>query len=166
MAPGPRTRSTAALAAALLGLSAGPLACGYSLALGGKLRGGAETVEVRLIENDSVDPGVGAAVTAALREALARRAVPGGSGARAVISGTAHTESAPPSAAAGALLRVVLEVRARLTVDGAVVAERTVRREADHLGGADALEGETRRAQALQRLAAEVARELVVALEE
>jgi len=159
-------RRTAALAVALLGLAAGPLACGYSLALGGRLKGGAEAVEVRLIENDSVDAGIGAAVTAELREVLARRAVPAGRGARAVLTGTARTESAPPSSSAGALLRVVLEVRVRLTVDGALVAEKTARREADHLGGADALEGEARRAQALHRLAAEVARELVVALEE
>jgi len=116
-----------------------------------------------------VDPGVGAVVTTAVREALARRGVPAGTPgrpARAVLTGVARTESTPPSMAAGALLRVALEVRARLAVDGAVVAERTVRREADHLGGADALEGEARRAQALHRLAAEVARELVIALED
>jgi hypothetical protein len=166
MAPSIRARQVAGLAAALLGLAPGLAGCGYSVALGGKLKGGAEAVEVRVFENDSVDPAVGAQVTAALREALARRAVPAGRGARASISGTARTESAPPSAAAGALLKVVLEVRAQLTVDGLMVAERTVRREADHLGGADALEGEARRAQALHRLAAEVARELVVAFEE
>ena len=154
---------TAALVAIL---AAGLAGCGYSLGLGARLKGGAEAVEVRPFENDSVDPALGAEVTAALREALARRGVPGGAASRGVLSGTARTESAPPSMAAGAVLRVVLEVKARLVVDGVQVAERTVRREADHLGGADALEGEARRAQALHRLAAEVARELVIALED
>jgi hypothetical protein len=56
---------------------------------------------------------------------------------------------------------VVLEVRARLSRGDQMVVERTVRREADHLAGADALEGEARRAQALHRLAGEVARALL-----
>jgi hypothetical protein len=47
-----------------------------------------------------------------------------------------------------------------------VLAERSVRREADYLAGADALEGEVRRTQALHRLAGEVARALVDAFEE
>jgi hypothetical protein len=158
-------RATLATTLALLAAGALP-GCGYTLGLGGRLKGGAAAVEVRPFENGSVDEGVGAQVTGALREELARRGVAGGAGARGVLSGTARTESAPTSVAAGAMLRVVLEVRARLTVDGAVVAERTVRREADHLGGADALEAEARRAQALRRLAAEVAHELLVALQE
>jgi hypothetical protein len=50
-------------------------------------------------------------------------------------------------------------------VGGETRAERTVRREADHLGGADALETEGRRAVALRRLASDAARDLLRALE-
>jgi hypothetical protein len=46
------------------------------------------------------------------------------------------------------------------------VLERQVRRDADYLTGADALESETRRAQALRRLAGEAARDVLSALEE
>ena len=66
----------------------------------------------------------------------------------------------------GIPLRVGLLVRARLMVDGALVLERHVRREADYLAGADALEGEARRAQALRRLAGEAARDVLSAFEE
>jgi hypothetical protein len=130
------------------------------------LHGGAARAEVGPLENGSTDPSVGVEVAAALRAELTRRGALGAPGARAVIDGQVRTESAPPTFAGGALSRVVLVVQARLAVDGRVVAERTVRREADHLGGADALEGEARRAQALHRLAGEVARELVSAFEE
>jgi hypothetical protein len=151
----------AALAAALALLALG--GCGYRAAAGARLHGGTARAEVRPFENRSSDPGLGASVAAALRDELARR---GAEGAGAIIEGSVRTEGAAPTLPGGAAVRVALEVEARLLVQGAVVATRTVRREADHLGGADALEGEARRAQALQRLSLEVARALVDALEE
>jgi hypothetical protein len=152
----------AACAAAVIAL-AGLAGCGYGVAAGLRLQGGVARAEVRPFVNRSSDPGLGAAVAAALREELARRR---GEGPGAVIEGEVRTEGAAPTLPGGAAIRVVLEVEGRLIVQGATVATRTVRREADHLGGADALEGEARRAQALQRLSGEVARALLEALEE
>ncbi len=139
--------------------------CGYSVSAGKKLRGGAERAEVRPFENLSTDPSVGVEVTAALRGTLARRGAYG-EGARALIDGQVLTDTVAPSFAGGATQRVGLLVRARLMVDGALVLERNVRREADYLAGADALEGEARRAQALRRLAGEAARDVLSAFEE
>jgi uncharacterized lipoprotein YmbA len=151
---------------ALLVLSAGPTSgCGYRVAAGVRLRGGALQVEVRPFRNRSSDPAVGAQLTTALREELARRGV-GPGGGRAAIDGEVRVEGAGATLAGGVTARVILEATARLTVDGAVVVERTIRRGADHLGGVDALEGEARRAQALQRLAEQLARELVDAFAE
>jgi hypothetical protein len=149
------------LAAGLLAL----VGCGYSVSAGLKLRGGAERAEVLPFENLSTDPSVGVEVTSALREALARRGA-GGAGARALIDGKAMTDTVAPSFGSGATQRVALVVRARLRVDGVQVLEREVRREADYLAGADALEGEARRAQALRRLAGEAARDVLSAFEE
>ena len=155
---------SAALAAITLAMAlAGSPGCGYGVAAGLRLHGGATRAEVRPFENRSSDPGLGAVVAAALRDELARR---GGEGAGAVIEGTVRTEGAGPTLPGGAAVRVALEAEGRLVVRGALVATRTVRREADHLGGADALEGEARRAQALERLSREVARALIDALEE
>jgi hypothetical protein len=137
--------------------------CGYAVSAGLKLRGGAERAEVHLFENLSTDPSVGVEVTSALRQALARR---GAAGAGAIIDGQVLTETLAPSFGGGATQRVGLVVRARLRVDGQPVLERQVRREADHLAGADALESEARRAQALGRLAVEAAREVLSAFEE
>jgi hypothetical protein len=139
--------------------------CGYAVSAGLKLRGGVERAEVRVFENLSTDPAVGVDVTTALREALARRGN-AGEGTGAVIDGQVTTDSQAPSFGGGATQRVTMTVKARLQVDGKLVLERQVRREADYLGGADALEGEARRAQALRRLAGEAARELLNALEE
>jgi hypothetical protein len=158
----PRSSSRAALAPALL---LALLGCGYSVSAGLKLRGGVERAEVLVFENLSTDPSVGVELTAALREALARRGVAGDS-ARAVIDGQVMTEAAAPSFAGGATQRVALLVRARLQVDGVEVLERRFRREADYLTGADALESEARRAQALRRLASEAARDVLSAFEE
>jgi hypothetical protein len=139
--------------------------CGYGVAAGLTLSGGARRAEVRPLENRSSDPGLGAEVAAALRRELDRRGAGGGAGA-ATIEGEVRTEGAGATLPGGATQRLALEVRARLSQGGKVLAERTVRREADHLSGADALEGEARRAQALRRLADQVARELVNAFEE
>jgi hypothetical protein len=139
--------------------------CGYSVSAGKKLLGGADRAEVRPFENLSTDPSVGVEVTAALRETLARRGAYG-EGARALIDGQVLTDTVAPSFAGGTTQRVGLLVRARLMVDGALVLERHVRREADYLAGADALEGEARRAQALRRLAGDAARDILSAFEE
>ena len=155
-------RRAAALLLALAALGGGA-GCGYGAGAGLRLHGGVRAVSVAPFENRSTDPGVAAALTAALRRELARR---GAEGAGARLEGEVRTGGAAATLPGGATARVVLEARARLVVDGAVAAERTVRREADHLAGADALEGEARRGQALQRLAAEVARALVESLEE
>jgi hypothetical protein len=157
-----RPRAATALAA----LALAQAGCGYAVAAGLQLRGGAPEAAVRPFENRSVDPGAGAVVAAAIRDELARRGALGGDGARAIIDGEAWTEGGAPTLPGGATLHLALRVRARLAVDGAVVAERTVRHETDYLGGADALEGEARRDQALRRIAAEAARELVGAFEE
>ena len=61
--------------------------------------------------------------------------------------------------------RLVLEVRARLAVEGRTAWERTVRREVDALGEVDALATEGRRRVAMLRAADEVAREIVEGLE-
>ena len=153
--------SAAWLAAGLLAVAG----CGYSVSAGSKLRGGAERAEVRPFENHSTDPSVGVELTVALREALARRGADG-VGAGALIDGQVMTDPSSPSFGGGATQRVALIVRARLRVDGVVVLERQFRREADYLAGADALESEARRAQALRRLAGEAARDVLSAFEE
>jgi hypothetical protein len=151
----------ALLAAGLLAVAG----CGYSVSAGLKLRGGVERAEVRPFENLSTDPSVGVEVTSALREALARRGGTG-DGAQALIDGQVLTDTVAPSFAGGATQRVALVVRARLLVAGSPPYERVVRREADYLTGADALEGEARRAQALRRLAGEAARDVLSAFED
>jgi hypothetical protein len=139
--------------------------CGYHLASGYHARDGSEHVHVAAFENRSAEPELGAVVTAALRGELSRRGASGGEGAPAVIEGEVRALPGVPSSTGGATWRAGLEVHARLVVEGRAVTERTIRREANHLGGADALETEGRRAIALRRLADDVARELVRAFE-
>ena len=153
-------RGCAAVAAALL-FAAG---CGYAVTTAGHgLPGGAATAHVRPFENLSAEPELGAAVTAALRESLARR---GEAGSGAVLEGDVRATQPAPSAASGATWRIALTVRGRLLADGKVVSEQTVRRETDYLAGLDALETEGRRAVALRRLASDAAEALVRAFEE
>jgi hypothetical protein len=152
----------AALAAALAALSG----CGFGLAAGAPLRGGVRRVEVGLLENRSGDPAVGATVTAALRREVQRRGLAAGEGASARLEGEVRTSSAGGGLPGGATQRLALEARARLVSGGRTLAEPVVRRETEALVGADALEGEAWRAQALGRLADEVARALLDALEE
>jgi hypothetical protein len=137
--------------------------CGYAVSAGVRLEGGVTRATVRPFENRSSDPQVGAEVAAALRQELARR---GAEGEGAVIEGEVRTEGLAATLSGGVTARVAIEATARLSVGGRVVAERAVRREADHLTGTDPLEGEARRAQAIQRLAGEVARALIDAFEE
>lgn len=150
-----------ALALAAAALVLGAAGCGYAFTQPYRARGGADRIHVRAFENRSADPELGAALTAALRAELARRGAAAGPDAPAVIDGEVQATGSVPSSAAGATFHLALEARARLRVRGEVVAERTVRREGDHLGGADALETEGRRALLLRSLAEEAARELL-----
>lgn len=127
---------------------------------------------MRTFENLSGEPELGAVVTSALREELARRGAEGGAGAPAAIEGDVRAGEPAPTAVrtvggatAVSTWRIALEVRARLVADGATVAEHVVRREADFLGGADPLETEGRRALALRRAADDAAREILHAFE-
>jgi len=140
-------------------------ACGYAFTQRYVAKGGAERVHVRAFENLSTEPELGAAVTAALRDELARRGADAGEGAPAVIEGEARASEPSPTSAGGVTWRIAVEVRARLVTGGAPVAEHVARRETDFLGGADPLETEGRRALALRRLADETARDVLRAFE-
>jgi hypothetical protein len=158
-------RGAAALAALVLAA-----ACGYRFTTRYEAQGGARRIHVRTFENLSTEPSLGAAVTGALRDELARRGADAGEGAPAFIDGDVRASAPAPSiAVAGGTgtFRIGIEVRARLVVDGAAVVERTVRREADYLAGigGDALESEGRRALALRRAADDAARELLASFE-
>ena len=162
MARALRRRLAAALAATATLWAAG---CGYGFSQRYRAQGGAERVFVRTFENRSTDPELGAALTASLREQLARRGASAGPDAPAVIEGEIEAREGVPSSAAGETFKVAIEARARLRVGGQTVAQHTVRRQGDHLGGADALETEGRRALALRSLADEAAREILRAFE-
>ena len=147
----------------LLAASLAASACGYGLSTRWQGRGGVERVEVLDLENLSTEPGLGAAVTGALRTALARRGAAGPGGARLV--GEVRAQPPVPSSAGSATWRITLEVRARLLRGDEAVAEGTFTRAADYLGGADPVESEGRRTLALRRLADELAGEIVTAFE-
>jgi outer membrane lipopolysaccharide assembly protein LptE/RlpB len=152
----------AALAAAALAASG----CGYSLAAGtGRLPAGAERVFVAPLEDRTPDAEAGALVAAALRRELARRGAEGGPGAKASIEGTVLRAAFVPTTPQVASYRLVLEVRARLVVEGRTVAELSVHREQDALGEVDALASEGRRRVALRKAAEDAAREIVEGLE-
>ncbi|WP_242345561.1 LPS assembly lipoprotein LptE [Anaeromyxobacter terrae] len=162
-------RSAFAGLAAALALSA----CGYGLENRYVAKSGAERVHVRPFENLSTEASLGAELTAALRDELARRGAAAGPGAPAEIIGEVRASAPGPSsptpygASYPPTWRIGVVVKARLVVDGATVSERTVRREADYLAGVggDALETEGRRALALRRVADDAARELLRAFE-
>ncbi len=154
-------------------------ACGYGFSQRYVARGGAERVHVRTFENLSTEPELGAALTAALRQELARRGADAGEGAPAAIEGDVRATAPAPSSAAteaaasaagaaqagGGTWRVGVEVRARLVANGAVVAEHAARVDGDYVGGGDPLETEGRRAIALRRLAADAATGILRAFE-
>jgi len=141
-------------------------ACGYSFTAAARLTGGIESVGVRPFENRSTEPDLGVLFSGALRQELASRGALARGPARAVFLGEVGAGAPVPGAPGGASWRIALEVKARLLDGERAVAERTLRREADYTAGLDALETEGRRAQALRRLAAECARELVASLVE
>ncbi len=149
-------------AAAMLLLLAG---CGYRAVTPYRARGGAERIHVRAFENDSTDPELGTAVTAALRDELARRGAAAGADAPAQLDGVVRVTSGTPSSFFNPGGSVAVEVRARYSVQGKVVQELTVQRTEAHQGGADAVESEGRRATALHKMAREVAREVLRQLE-
>ncbi len=153
-----RMRSAAVLAALLVG-------CGYRAVTPYRARGGAERIHVRAFENDSTDPELGAAVTAALRDELARRGAYAGADAPAQLDGAVRITSGTPSSYFGSSSMVAVQVRARLSVQGKLVHELTVQRTETHQGGADPLETEGRRATALRKMAGEVARDVLRAFE-
>lgn len=153
----------ARVAAAVLLVLAG---CGYRAVTPYRARGGAEQIHVSAFENDSGDPDLGTAVTAALRDELARRGAYAGADAPARIEGVVRVTSGTSSSyfSSGAIVSV--EVRARLSVHGKLVHEITVQRMEAHQGGADALESEGRRATSLHKMARDAAREVLRALEQ
>jgi Lipopolysaccharide-assembly len=148
------------------------LACGYGFSTRYHAQGGADRVHVRAFENLSTEASLGAEVTAALREELARRGAAGDEGAPAAIDGRVRAFAPTPStvpvgSSYPATWRIVVEVHARLVIGDKAIAERTVRRETDYLSGVagDALETEGRRALALRRVAADAAREILQGFE-
>jgi hypothetical protein len=145
---------------------AGLAACGYGFSQRYHAKGGVDRVHVRAIENLSADPDLGVAVTSALRDELARRGADGGEDAPAHIEGDVRSLEGTPSSVNGETWRMGVILRARLIVRGEAVAEQTVRRDADHLGGADALETEGRRAIALRKLAGDAAHDLLRTFEQ
>lgn len=138
--------------------------CGYSLTAAGGLTGGVEKAWVRPFENRSTEPELGAVLAAAIREELAARGALDRAESRAVVVGEVSVGQPSPAAPGGVSWRVAVDVAARLQDGDRVVAERRLRREADYPAGLDPLETEGRRAQALRRLAADCAREIVASL--
>ena len=153
-----RARAAAAMLLVLAG-------CGYRAVTPYRARGGAERIHVRAFENDSGDPELGAAVTAALRDELAQRGAYAGASAPAQLDGAVRVTSGTPSSYFSSAAAVSVEVRARLSVQGKLVQELTVLRTYAHQGGADALESEGRRATALHKIVREAAREVLRQLE-
>ena len=140
--------------------------CGYSFTAAGRLQGGVERAAVAPFENRSTEPELGAALTGALREELARRGTLARGPSSAVISGAVSASPPSPAAPGGVSWRIAVVVEARMLDGERRVVERTVRREADYAARIDALETEGRRAQTLRRLAADCGRELAEALME
>lgn len=151
---------------ALLAAALSLCTCGYAFTQRYVAKGGVGRVHAAAFENRSTDPGLGAALTSALRAELARRGADADPRAPARIEGDVRAGEPAPTSASVETWRIALRVRARLLRDGEPIDERELRREADYLGGSDPLETEARRALALRRLAQEVALELLRAFEE
>jgi hypothetical protein len=108
---------------------------------------------------------VGAFVTEAVREDLARRGIAAADGAAARIEGVVEETVYYPSSPNGATWRLALVVSAKLSSEGKPAAEARVRRELEYLAGQDPLETEGRRRIALRRASEAAARELLEKLE-
>ncbi|HET6413685.1 MAG TPA: LPS assembly lipoprotein LptE [Anaeromyxobacter sp.] len=155
----PRAPPAALLLLALAG-------CGYRVVTPYRARGGIDRIHVGVFENDSADPELGAAVTAAMRDELARRGAYAGADAPAQLDGVVRAASGTPSSYFSSATAVSVQVHVRLSVDGKLVQELTVQRTEPHEGGADPLESEGRRATAVRKLARDAAREVLRELEE
>jgi hypothetical protein len=164
-APPPGDPLAFVLAAAALAVAAALSACGYGFSQRYVAAGGVDRIHVRAFENRSTEPELGATVTAALRDELARRGADAEAGAGAVLEGEVRATQPTLTSTEGTTWRIGVEVRARLVPREGAAVERTVRREIDFLAGADPLETEGRRALALRRAADEVARGLLRSLE-
>jgi hypothetical protein len=159
-------RASSAAGALCAALALG--ACGYGFSQRYVARDGAARVLVRTFENASTEPELGAAMTSALRAALARRGADAGEGAPTVLEGQIRAAEAVPTSSRGASTatwRIAVEVRARLVGRDGGSAEHVTRREIDYLSGADPLETEGRRAVALRRLLDASAEEILRAFE-
>lgn len=154
-------RRLAIPAAAALALAG----CGYGFSQRYVAAGGVGRIHVRPFVNSSTEPELGAVVTSALRTELARRGAGAPEGEGAVLDGEVRATEPVLTATTGTTWRVGIEVRARLVAGAARPVERTIKREADFLGGSDPLETEGRRALALRRVAEDAARELLRSLE-
>jgi hypothetical protein len=141
--------------------------CGYHAAVrGAPLAGGAQRVSVPPFDARTADAEVGAFVTEAVREDLARRGVAAaGDGAPSQIDGVVEETVYFPSSPNGATWRLALVVSAKLVTEGKPAAEARVRREVEYLAGQDPLETEGRRRIALRRASEAAARELLEKLE-
>jgi len=138
------------------------MGCGYAFTAGkARLPPGAERVYVPPLTNQTPDAEVGALVTGALREELARRGNAAGADAPARIEGTVVRTQFGAVTPEASTYRLYLDVQVKLLVDGKVVAEQSARRQQDYLGEVDALASEGRRRLALRQAANEVAREIV-----
>src|SRR5512142_1620953 len=112
-------------AAAVLLLLAG---CGYRAVTPYRARGGAEQIHVRAFENDSADPDLGAAVTSALRDELARRGAYAGADAPAQLEGVVRVISGTSSSYFSSNATVSVQIHARLSVNGKLIQELNVAR--------------------------------------
>ena len=160
-----RSLRWAALSLVMASIAVASTACGYRSSQRYAAAGGVDRIHVRTFENRSADPALAAAVTAALREELARRGADAGADAPAWLEGEVRSFEGAPSTPGAQTLHVAVEVRARLVLSGETRADRTIRREADQLAGADALETEGRRAVLVRRLAGDGALDGLRALE-
>ncbi|HET6437406.1 MAG TPA: LptE family protein, partial [Anaeromyxobacter sp.] len=115
--------SVAILVAAVLAA-----ACGYRVATPYRARGGVDRIHVRAFENDSSDPELGAVLTGALRDELARRGAAAGEDAPGQLEGSVRVVSGVPSSFSATSSRVAVEIHARLTSRGKLVRELVLQR--------------------------------------
>ena len=129
---------------------------------------GVEHIHVQALENDSGDPELGAAATAALRDELARRGASAGADAPAQLEGTVRVTPGVNSTLSyyNWAPNVGVEIHARLSLEGKLLHEVTIQQLESHPGGADPLESEGRRSATLRKLARDAAREVIREMEE
>ncbi|HET6439910.1 MAG TPA: LPS assembly lipoprotein LptE [Anaeromyxobacter sp.] len=141
-------------------------ACGYRVVTPYRARGGVDHIHVRAFENDSGDPELGAAATAALRDELARRGASAAADAPAQLEGSVRVTTGVSASYFSSAANVGVEIHARLSMQGKLLHEVTIQRAESHPGGADPLESEGRRSGTLRKLARDAAREVIRELEQ